>query len=191
MKYPILKIQDVEINPKTDNFILVKGEKSTGKTLIVTDLLKQYDKPENTTIVSCTENKIYSNGTVNNISVKEFLLNLQNKIKKDKDLYDRSEQYIIYLDGFDLLNIELVELLNTILKEIRFSSYTIVVSTRHKIKNLDEPDLLIKTSVKGDYDKIKIIHQSALYITPKSVIIKKPTYSKELYLYLANLGIKF
>ena len=191
-KYPTVYIKNDEINLKTNNIIIIRGPKNTGKTLIAVDLIQQYNNIDNVEIISCIKSKKYTGDrNIIDINLKEYLQELLLNLEEDEDLYTRTEQHIIFLDGFDVENSELVSLLNKILEKIKFSSYTFIITSRCRNKNIIVPDLIIRTNVRDDYDLLKITHQSILYDDPKISIIKKPNYNKKLFDYLNKLGIEF
>lgn len=192
IKYPTIYIKNDEINLKTNNNIIIRGPKNTGKTLIALDIIKQYNNLNNIEIISCSESKRYSlDKEITKINLLNYLKELLIKLEKDEDLYTRIEQNIIYLDGLDLENKEVIEILNKILNKVKLSSYTFIITTRHRNKSIIVPDIIIRTNVKDNYDLLKITHQSILYNSPKVVIVEKPIYKKNLFDFMKTLKIEF
>lgn len=182
MVYPILKIgrdKKDEINLKTDNFILISGNKNTGKSWLAIDLINKVinqDNAKEIVLVSWQDRKIYTKKSMNHsIDLIEYFKEVKDNIINDEGKFEEEKQNIYYIDGIHLSTKEEKDLFKEILNSIRFSSYNFIVTTRDNIEDFN-PDLIINTAVKNDYNIISVKHQSVLYDSPVVKIIEKEDF---------------
>lgn len=176
-----------ELNLRTNNFIVIKGKKNTGKSYVAVDLLNKTlnINPETIiTIISWQDKTLYNQKEMYKFDQLKLLNDLFKEIESDKDLYDGLEHKIFYIDGLHLGNEEEKEIFDKIVNKINFTRYTLIVTTRDELKV--SSDVLIETNFNEDYQKLKITHNSKLYDSPVSKMIIKEDFNITKHFDLLN-----
>lgn len=176
-----------ELNLRTNNLIVIKGNKSTGKSYIAVDLINKainVNSDTIVTIISWQDKILYNQKESYEFNQLDLLEDLLREIENDEDLYEGLEHKIFYIDGLHIGNDKEKEILDKIVNKIKFTRYTLIVTTRDELKLF--PEILIETNFNDDYHKLKVTHNSKLYHSPVSKMVLKEDFNVEKHFYLLN-----